>query len=225
MAFDIGQRVISKFYGVGTITSEFFKDPEDDSKYPVTYQRAKFDNAGIETSVQVAKLDPYEEAYKAATADGLTHFMTVSFDDEPNISCPEFKWLGIELASRGCKITVYATEKNLAKVAQELANIKGVDLDRACDLVSVRKRKTSGGSKWNVDFANFPALTLSVRDAIGVNFNHQKFSDQYPNIRQVRIGSTRFVQELIRGGFPVERIYEEDGETRKANVAEDKKVS
>jgi hypothetical protein len=241
MAFDIGQRVTSKFYGTGTVTSEFFKDPEDDAKHPITYQRVKFDKYGIETSVQVAKLEPYEdpkpkaikvkkdasqEAYEAATAEGLTHFLTVPFDrDEPNVSCSEFQWLGIELASRGCKITVYATEKNFAKVAQELADIKQIDLDKACDLVSIRKRKTSGGSKWNVDFANFPALNTTVRDAIGVNFNHQKFSGQYPNIRQVRIGSTKFVQELIRTGFDVERIYEEDGETRKANVAEDKKVS
>src|SRR5208337_3754465 len=64
-------------------------------------------------------------------------------------------------------------------------------------LVSVRKRKTSGGSKWNVDFANFPELTTVVRDAVGVNFGHQKYCGQYPNIRQVRIGSTKFVQELI----------------------------
>jgi hypothetical protein len=234
MAFDIGQRVISTFYGVGTVTSEFFKDPEDDAKYPVTYQRVKFDKSGIETAAQVAKLEPYEdpkpkkiavkkdasqEAYEAATADGLTHFMTVPFDkDEPDVTCSEFKWLGIELASRGCKITVYATEKNFSKVAQELADIKQIDLDQACDLVSIRKRKTSGGSKWNVDFANFPALTTMIRDAVGVNFGHQKYSGQYPNIRQVRIGSTKVVQELIRGGFPVERIYEEDGETRKANA-------
>lgn len=241
MAFDIGQRVVSKFYGVGTVTSEFFKDAEDDAKYPVTYQRVKFDKTDIETAVQVAKLDLYEdpkpkaikvkkdasqEAYEAATADGLTHFIAVSFDkDEPNVTCPEFQWLGIELASRGCKITVYATEKNFAKVAQELADIKGVDLDKACDLVSIRKRKTSGGSKWNVDFANFPELTTAMRDAVGVNFGHQKFSGQYPNIRHVRIGSTKLVQELIRTGFPVERVYEADGETRKANVTENQEVS
>ncbi len=237
MAFDIGQRVISKFYGVGTVGSEFFNDTEDDSKYPVTYQRVKFDKSDIETAVMVAKLDPYEdpkpkaikvkkdasqEAYEAATADGLTHFMTIPFDmDEPNISCPGFQWLGIELAKRGCKITVYATEKNLTKVAGELAKILSVDLDKAIDLVSVRKRKTSGGSKWNVDFANFPELTTSVRDAIGVNFGHQKFSGQYPNIRQIRVGSTKIVQELIRTGFPVERVYEADGETRKAANADE----
>ena len=52
MAFDIGQRVISKFYGVGTVTSEFFKDAEDDAKYPVTYQRVKFDKTDIETAVR-----------------------------------------------------------------------------------------------------------------------------------------------------------------------------
>src|SRR5271166_2873249 len=153
MAFDIGQRVISKFYGVGTIASEFFKDPEDDSKYPTIYQRVKFDKNGIEAPVQVAKLDPYEdpqlkkivikkdasqEAYEAATADGLTHFVAIPFDcDEPNVSCPEFQWLGIELASRGAKITIYATEKNL-KVATELATILNIDLDKAIDLVSVR---------------------------------------------------------------------------------------
>ena len=241
MAFDIGQRVISKFYGVGTVTSEFFKDAEDDAKYPITFQRVRFDKSSIETAVMVAKLDPYEDlkpkaikikkdasqaAYEAATAEGLTHFVTVPFDnDEPNISCPEFQWLGIELASRGCKITVYATEKNFAKVAQELADTKGIDLDKACDLVSIRKRKTSGGSKWNVDFANFPALTTATRDAIGVNFGHQKFGGTYPNIRQVRIGSTKLVQELIRTGFPVERVYEADGETRKANVTENQEVS
>src|SRR5208337_1200289 len=94
--------------------------------------------------------------------------------------------------------------------------VKGIDLDKACDLVSIRKRKTSGGSKWNVDFANFPGLTTAIRDAIGVNFGHSKYSGQYPDIRQVRIGSTRVVQELIRTGFPVERVYEADGETRKA---------
>ena len=241
MAFDIGQRVSSKFYGIGTVTSEFFKDAEDNAKYPVTYQRVKFDKSGIETAVQVANLEPYEdlkpkavkvkkdasqEAYEAATAEGLTHFVTVPFDkDEPNIACPEFQWLGIELASRGCKITVYATEKNLTKVAGELATILSIDLDKAVDLVSVRKRKTSGGSKWNVDFANFPELTTAVRDAIGINFGHQKSSGQYPNIRQIRIGSTKLVQELIRGGFPVERVYEADGETRKANVTENQEVS
>ena len=89
MAFDIGQRVASKFYGVGTITSKFFKDAEDDAKYSITYQRVKFDKSGIETAVQVAKLAPYEdpkpkairvkkdasqEAYEVATADGLTPY-------------------------------------------------------------------------------------------------------------------------------------------------------
>src|SRR5208337_2206500 len=146
MAFDIGQRVISKFYGVGTITSEFFKDPEDDSKYPTIYQRVKFDSTGIETPVQVAKLAPYDsqpkkivvkkdasqEAYEAAIADGLTHFVAIPFDcDEPNVACSEFQWLGIELASRGAKITIYATEKNLTKVATELATILNIDLDKA----------------------------------------------------------------------------------------------
>jgi hypothetical protein len=72
-----------------------------------------------------------------------------------------------------------------------------------------------------VDFANFPELTTAVRDAIGVNFGHQKSSGQYPNIRQVRVGSTKLVQELIRTGFPVERVYEADGETRKAANADE----
>jgi len=236
MAFDIGQRVTSSWTGPGTVTGELEKDADtnDNGKTRVTdYQRVTFDNPSIgEKRWAIQKLDPYEdpkprkiaikkdasqEAYEAATAEGLTHFTTVPFDhDEPNVSCPEFQWLGIELSKRGCKITVYATEKNFAKVAQELADIKGIDLDKACDLVSIRKRKTLGGSKWNVDFANFPELTTAVRDAVGVNFGHQKFGGQYPNIRQVRIGSTKLVQELIRTGFPVERVYEADGETRKA---------
>lgn len=245
MAFDIGQRVTSSWTGPGTVTGELEKDSDtnDNGKVQVVaYQRVTFDNPAIgDKRWPVQKLDTYEdpkpkkvtikkdasqEAYEAATADGLTHFVTVPFDkDDPNVACSEFQWLGIELASRGCKITVYATEKNFSKVAQELADIKQIDLDKACDLVSIRKRKTSGGSKWNVDFANFPGLTTAIRDAIGVNFGHQKFSGQYPNIRQVRIGSTKLVQELIRTGFTVERVYEADGETRKANVAEDKKVS
>jgi len=235
MAFDIGQRVTSSWTGPGTVTGELEKDTDtnDNGKTQVTaYQRVTFDNPSIgEKRWAIQKLAPYDsqpkkitikkdasqEAYEAAIAAGLTHFVAIPFDcDEPNVSCPEFQWLGIELASRGCKITVYATEKNFAKVAQELADIKQIDLDKACDLVSIRKRKTSGGSKWNVDFANFPGLTTATRDAIGVNFGHQKFSGQYPNIRQVRIGSTKFVQELIRTGFSVERVYEVDGETRKA---------
>lgn len=239
MAFDIGQRVTSSWTGPGTVTGELEKESDiSDAGTPIVtaYQRVAFDNPIIgERRWKVQRMDPYEdpkpkaikikkdasqEAYEAATADGLTHFITVPFDkDEPNITCPEFQWLGIELASRGCKITVYATEKNLTKVAGELATILSIDLDKAVDLVSVRKRKTPGGSKWNVDFANFPELTTAVRDAIGVNFGHQKFDGAYPNIRQVRVGSTKLVQELIRGGFLVERVYEADGETRKSILA------
>lgn len=245
MAFDLGQRVTSSWTGPGTVTGELEKesDTSDNGKVQVTaYQRVTFDNPTIgNRRWEIQKLTSYEdpkpkrvtikkdasqEAYEAATAGGLTHFVTVPFDkDDPNVACSEFQWLGIELAKRGCRITVYATEKNLAKISVELADIKQIDLDKAIDLISVRKRKTFGGSKWNVDFANFPELTTVVRDAIGVNFGHQKFSGQYPNIRQVRIGSTKLVQELIRTGFPVERVYEEDGETRKANVAENQEVS
>lgn len=61
MAFEIGQRVISKFYGVGTVKSELFRDTEDDPKHPVTYQRVLFDKSGIETAVMVAKIEPYED--------------------------------------------------------------------------------------------------------------------------------------------------------------------
>jgi hypothetical protein len=65
MAFEIGQRVTSKFYGAGTIKSELFKHvDEDDPKHPLTYQRVQFDKNGIETAVLVGKLYPLDEEAK-----------------------------------------------------------------------------------------------------------------------------------------------------------------
>jgi hypothetical protein len=62
MAFDIGQRVTSKFFGAGTVKSDLFRHiDEDDPQHPVTYQRVKFDKNGIETAVAVAKLYPLDE--------------------------------------------------------------------------------------------------------------------------------------------------------------------
>jgi hypothetical protein len=71
MAFEIGQRVTSKFYGAGTIKSELFRDiDEDDPKHPITYQRVEFDKNRIETAVQVSKLYPLNEEAKPKKEGG-----------------------------------------------------------------------------------------------------------------------------------------------------------
>src|SRR5580692_11554384 len=89
MAFEIGQRVTSKFFGTGTVKSEMFRSiDDDDPKHPIMYQQVKFDKSGVTTAVMVAKLYPLDEPvrvtksasqldYEAACREGLTHFKTV----------------------------------------------------------------------------------------------------------------------------------------------------
>jgi hypothetical protein len=228
MAFEIGQRVTSSFTGPGTVKGGLFRD-----EYREVFQKVDFDNPSLglrdwlvnkleplfeEPKKIVVTQTPAEQDYAAATAEGLTHFQTVEYDkDDADVDArnPYFQALAVSLASRGCRITVYATPKNVAKVAKELADILSIDLDKAIDLVSLRDRKTSGGSKWNVDFANWAGLTVETRDALRVNFGHT-YSKKVPDIRRIRIGSTKLVQALIKAGFPVTRVYEADGETRKS---------
>lgn len=58
MAFDIGERVVSKFMGAGTVVGEIFKDEEGDA-----CQRIQFDNPTFgEKNYEIKKLQP--------TADG-----------------------------------------------------------------------------------------------------------------------------------------------------------
>lgn len=238
MAFEIGERVTSRFTGPGTVIGEMTKDEDREC-----FQTVRFDSAMFgERSYSIKKLEPLrpedepvkiiikvsqaEQDYAAAKAEGLTHFEMVAFDrDEPNLEGSAFKWLCIYLSERGSRITVYATPKNVAKVAAELAEITGLDLDQAMDLISLRDRKTPGGSKWNVDFANDPSIHASLRDDLRVNFGHT-YSKKTPDIRRIRIGSTKLVQALIKAGFLVTRVYEQDGETRKnADRGRDVKIS
>ena len=196
MAFEIGERVTSRFTGPGTVTGEMFKDDDREC-----WQTVQFDNALLNTQKwRIKNLEPLLEEpkkpvaikqtpaevdYAAATAEGLTHFQTVAYDkDDANIDSPAFQALAVSLSARGSRITVYATPKNVAKVAAELASILSIDLDKAMDLVSLRDRKSSGGSKWNVDFANWPGLTVETRDALRVNFGHT-YSKKVPDIRRI----------------------------------------
>jgi hypothetical protein len=69
MAFEIGQRVTSKFFGAGTVKSDLSRHiDEDDPQHPVTYQRVEFDKNGIETAVDVAKLYPLDELHEIGAA-------------------------------------------------------------------------------------------------------------------------------------------------------------
>lgn len=148
-----------------------------------------------------------DDDYVAATTEGLTHFYTVDNDrDEPNLDAPEYGWLVNELKTRGYVITVYATKTNKAQTVETLATLTGITPEQAEPFITVTDRK--GGSKWNIDFANFKELTTSVRDQIGVNFGHVKATGRKPNIRKIRIGSTRFVQSLIAAGFAVTKFPE-----------------
>lgn len=56
MAFEIGQRVVSVFMGVGTVKSELFRD--DDFE---VFQRVLWDNSGIESHCRVSRLAPHED--------------------------------------------------------------------------------------------------------------------------------------------------------------------
>jgi hypothetical protein len=147
--------------------------------------------------------------YEAAVTEGLTHFYTVdTFDrDEPKLNIPEYNWLKVELQSRGYVITVYSATKDAQKTAETLATLAGVTAEQALPFITVRDRK--GGPKWNVDFANFPALNTSVRDLLEVNFGHMRAKGRKPNIRKIRIGSTKLVQKLISEGFTVTKRSEE----------------
>jgi hypothetical protein len=145
MAFDIGQRVISKFYGVGTITSEFFKDAEDDAKYPVTYQRVKFDKSGIETHVQVAKLEPYEDSKPKATrikraikpkAMRLTKAQVALRDD------PEVLDLIWQEYLRGGRILISCQAAGVERLARKLSNITSLSEIDAVDYISPATEKT-----------------------------------------------------------------------------------
>jgi hypothetical protein len=57
MAYDIGERVQSRFLGKGTILGEIFKDAEGDA-----LQRVRFDNPSVgEKDYEVKRLSPVED--------------------------------------------------------------------------------------------------------------------------------------------------------------------
>jgi hypothetical protein len=57
MAYDIGERVNSRFLGRGLVIGDVFKDPEGD-----TLQRVRFDNPAIgERDYEVRRLAPAED--------------------------------------------------------------------------------------------------------------------------------------------------------------------
>jgi hypothetical protein len=223
MAFDIGQRVTSSFTGPGTVTGELTKESDtgDNGKVVIShFQTVKFDNPVFgERRWELKKLFPInteEKAkkvsiaksksqldYEAAAREGLTHFQTVEDfkRDEPKLDIAEYQWLKTELQNRGYRIRVYATEKNAVAVAKQLGDVLGIASEVAYRFLTVRPR--TGGSKWNLDFVNFPALTDAVRDRLEVNFSHYKGGDM-PDIRHVRCGCTKLVQQMLKDGFAVQ---------------------
>lgn len=221
MAFEIGQRVTSTFTGPGTVTGELSKDSDtgDGGKVVITsFQVIKFDNASIgERRWAISKLYPLDEEkaktkkvvlakskaqldYDAAILEGLTHFRTVEgfTKDNPRLDVAEYQWLKTQIVTRGYVINIYATEKNAGKISRELGEVLGIPADEARKYLDVRPRK--GGSKWNVNFVNFAALTTAVRDQLEVNFSHYKGGD-YEDIRHVRCGVRKLVQQLLKDGL------------------------
>ena len=63
MAYDIGERVSSRFLGDGTVVGEVFKvDTDDSGRGGVAIQRVKFDNPAVgERDYEVRKLIPRED--------------------------------------------------------------------------------------------------------------------------------------------------------------------
>jgi hypothetical protein len=216
MAFELGERVTSSFTGPGTIMGPLERDEDR-----VAMQLVKFDNAMFGTRLRpvgkMESLGPEDEPkakpikikktaaqldLDAATLEGLTFFTTNKNikRDEPNISSATYVWLAMELSTRPTLITIYATKKNYVKIVAELMGLTGWDVNTATAHVTIRER--NGGSKWNLDFANFKELTVEVRDAVNVNFGHYDPEDpSLSSIRRIRIGSKKLVQDFIRGGF------------------------
>lgn len=218
MAFEIGERVSNSFTGPGTVVGPLERPYESDNDR-TPYQRIKFDHPLFgERLHTISNLNPYDApkpkskapkltktkadlAFDEALASGLTFFTTRKDikNNDPNLGSATFIWLGVELANLPTNITIYATKKNKDAIAASLAELLSITPEEALTYITVRERV--GGSKWNVDFPNFPDLTPEVRDALNVNFSHNRTGGERANIKRIRCGCTKLVQELIRSGF------------------------
>jgi len=213
MAFEIGERVTNSFTGPGTVIGSLERDEDN-----IAVQRVKFDTVLLGERnhfiSQLRTLEPENEPKSlkikktsadidldAALTEGLTYFTTnpnIKRDD-PKLKTAVFLWFGVELANRPTRITIYATPVNGDAVVKELMALTGWDYDTAHAHITIRDRK--GGPKWNIDFPNFQQLGFDIRDALNVNFNHFSPGKDVSDIRRIRIGSTKLVQELVKTGF------------------------